>query len=112
MFHPSFTIKAIGWTMLLAVGDLLGQRDPSFVVLATLVCVLGCALAATLLGRKRLARANRGLAAEAGSLRRSRAQLMEAIEAFPEGFVLYDAEGRFVLSNDRYRAMYAASADL
>jgi two-component system, cell cycle sensor histidine kinase and response regulator CckA len=45
--------------MLRAVGDLLGQQDPSFVVLATLACVLACALAATLRGRGRLAPVNR-----------------------------------------------------
>ncbi len=39
---------------------------------------------------------------------RSQAQLREAIEAISEGFALYDADDRLVVSNSRYREMYAA----
>jgi len=57
----------------------------------------------------RLARQN---AREAERLRKSEARLIDAIEAFPEGFALYDAADRFVLCNGRYRQMYGESADL
>lgn len=38
-------------------------------------------------------------------------QLQEAIDALPEGFALYDAQDRLVACNDRYRQVYAASAE-
>jgi PAS domain S-box-containing protein len=96
--------------MLHAFDDLLGRRDLFFVVYAMLVAALACSMA--LLARARLARLNRGLVAETERLRKSEARLIDAIDAFPEGFALYDCAGRFVLCNDRYRAMYPASADL
>jgi signal transduction histidine kinase len=39
-------------------------------------------------------------------------RLLEAIESLEEGFVLFDSEDRLSLCNSRYRALYAASADL
>jgi len=54
----------------------------------------------------------RRLAQEAERLRRSEARLIEAIEALPAGFALYDAEDRFVLCNTRYRTIYAETTDL
>jgi diguanylate cyclase (GGDEF)-like protein/PAS domain S-box-containing protein len=41
-----------------------------------------------------------------------RQQFVDAIEILPEGIVLFDAEDRFVLWNQRYAEMYGASADL
>jgi signal transduction histidine kinase/HAMP domain-containing protein len=40
------------------------------------------------------------------------ARLLQAIEGIPEGFVLYDAEDRIVLCNEKYREMRAEIADL
>lgn len=37
--------------------------------------------------------------------------LREAIYALPDGFVLYDAEDRLVICNERYRELYAESAE-
>ncbi|MCV6576326.1 MAG: PAS domain S-box protein [Cohaesibacter sp.] len=38
--------------------------------------------------------------------------LSDAIASLPDGFVLYDKQDRLVLCNDKYREIYAASADL
>ena len=46
------------------------------------------------------------LSAEA-SAKRAQEQLSEAIEAISEGFALYDPDDRLVISNSRYREMYA-----
>ncbi|WP_108879936.1 ATP-binding protein [Anderseniella sp. Alg231-50] len=46
------------------------------------------------------------LAAEASNKR-----LVDAIEALPDGFVLYDKDDRLVVSNQKYKQIYAASAD-
>jgi PAS domain S-box-containing protein len=43
--------------------------------------------------------------------RQAGTRLADAIEAIPEGFVLYDAEDRLVLCNTRYGEMYALTAD-
>jgi signal transduction histidine kinase/HAMP domain-containing protein len=40
------------------------------------------------------------------------ARLLQAIEGIPEGFVLYDAEDRIVLYNEKYREMRREIADL
>ncbi len=42
---------------------------------------------------------------------RLHARLWDAIEAIPAGFVLFDAEGRLVLCNSRYRDIYPDLAD-
>lgn len=39
-------------------------------------------------------------------------RLLEAIEAFPGGFAIFDADDRLVLSNATYRKFYPASAEL
>jgi adenylate cyclase len=41
--------------------------------------------------------------------RRAQAQLGEAIEAVSEGFALYDADDRLVISNSRFREMYGGT---
>ena len=45
-------------------------------------------------------------------LTRARAQLMDAIESLDSGLVMFDAEERLVLCNQRYREIYAESAHL
>ena len=40
------------------------------------------------------------------ALKKTQAQLAAAIESISEGFVLYDSDGRLVMSNSRFRAMY------
>ncbi len=45
-------------------------------------------------------------------VRRAEALLRGAIDAVNEAFVLYDADDRLVFCNDKYREMYATSADL
>ncbi len=42
---------------------------------------------------------------------RARAVLENAIEAMPDGFVMWDAEDRLVTCNSRFRELYAASAE-
>ena len=48
-------------------------------------------------------------AAEAETAR-TRQQLVDAVEALDDGFLLFDAEGGLVLANDRYRQMYPLTA--
>ncbi|MDR3514131.1 MAG: ATP-binding protein [Caulobacteraceae bacterium] len=57
------------------------------------------------LGGEALARAER-------QAREAEARLRAAIEAIPEGVVFLDAEGRYVLWNQRYAEIYHRSADL
>lgn len=51
--------------------------------------------------------------AEAGekSAGESQQQLRDAIEAVPDGFVLYDADDRLIWCNQKYREIYDASAE-
>jgi adenylate cyclase len=58
----------------------------------------------SLLARDRLERERQHAEEEA---HRAQTQLSEAIEAISEGFALYDAEDRLVISNRRYREMYS-----
>ncbi len=44
--------------------------------------------------------------------RDARAQLLDALEVMDEAFVIFDADDRLVLCNDRYREYYPKSADL
>lgn len=44
--------------------------------------------------------------------RRAATLLRDAIESLDDGFVLYDAEDKFVLCNERYREIYSISAPL
>lgn len=41
---------------------------------------------------------------------RTKTQLLNAIEALNDGFVMYDAEDKLVLANQRYRELYSANA--
>jgi PAS domain S-box-containing protein len=51
-------------------------------------------------------------AREARQLRESEARLLDAIEALPEGFAVYDADDRFIWCNSRYREIYGETDDL
>ncbi len=42
----------------------------------------------------------------------ARTQLIDALEVMDEGFVIFDADDRLVMCNDRYREYYPKSADL
>jgi PAS domain S-box-containing protein len=46
------------------------------------------------------------------ALKAAREQLTDAIEAFSEGFVLFDRDDRFVLTNTNFRRLYADRTDL
>jgi len=43
---------------------------------------------------------------------KARRQLMDAIKSISEGFVLHDPEGRLVLSNSKFRAIYGRISDV
>jgi PAS domain S-box-containing protein len=63
--------------------------------------------------RRRLGEA---LAAAQGAnlnvLREAQSRLIDAIETISEGFSLYDAEDKLVISNTRYRELFASHADV
>ena len=61
---------------------------------------------------ERLESALRELALERERLQRAEALLRGAIEAVDEAFVLFDPDDRLVFCNDKYREIYASSADL
>jgi PAS domain-containing protein len=50
--------------------------------------------------------------ASIASLEQTDAQLQAAIEALPDGFVMFDADDRIAFFNKTYRDMYGESADL
>lgn len=58
--------------------------------------------------RREQADALRRMAEDAAA---ARATLIAAVEALQDGFVLYDAEDRLVICNERYRQIYARSAE-
>ena len=45
-------------------------------------------------------------------MRKAREQLVNAIDSLSDGFVIYDADDRMIICNDRYREFYADSAGL
>jgi CheY-like chemotaxis protein len=57
-------------------------------------------------------RAGGMLAAAQAEARLARDRLRDVIEAIPEGVVFLDAEGRYILWNQRYAEIYHRSADL
>lgn len=57
-------------------------------------------------------RAETAMAAARQDAENAQERLRTAIEAIEDGFVLYDADDRFVLCNEPYRTMYSRSADL
>ncbi|MBF9032319.1 EAL domain-containing protein [Rhodobacterales bacterium HKCCE3408] len=59
---------------------------------------------------ERVALGTRLSAAEA-EVREARERLWSAIEALPDGFVLYDSTDRLVACNTRYRTIYSATGD-
>lgn len=52
------------------------------------------------------------LAGALAAARMAEQRLREALDALPQGIVFLDAEGRYILWNERYAEIYAASADL
>jgi len=56
--------------------------------------------------------AGRALATAEAEAQLARDRLRDAIEAIPEGVVFLDAEGRYILWNQRYAEIYHRSADL
>lgn len=58
-----------------------------------------------------LVEANRQLEHAATEASQARGQLSAAMEALPDGFAVFDADERVVLTNSRYRALYPAVAD-
>lgn len=50
--------------------------------------------------------------ASSASLEQADARLRAAIDALPDGFVMFDVEDRIILYNQTYRDMYSESADL
>ncbi|MBM3557149.1 MAG: hypothetical protein FJX47_16530, partial [Alphaproteobacteria bacterium] len=74
-----------------------------------LALVFGAALVAAL---RRQYRALASAVGAAGEVERIRRRLHDAIEALDDGFVLLDAEDRFVVSNRKFRELYAHVADL
>jgi len=53
-----------------------------------------------------------GTAQDITDRRRAEQQLTDAIEAISEGFVLFDRDDRYVLTNTKYREMYPELADM
>ena len=56
--------------------------------------------------------ARAALALAQSQARQAEARLQEAVEAIPEGIVMLDAEGRYILWNRAYAEIYHRSADL
>ena len=50
--------------------------------------------------------------ANLNELREAQSRLIDAIETISEGFSLYDAEDKLVISNSRYRELFASHADV
>ena len=55
-------------------------------------------------------RAEQALRASEARAAQAQTQLIDAIESISEGFVLFDSEDRLVLTNNKYRAMFSATA--
>jgi signal transduction histidine kinase/DNA-binding response OmpR family regulator/HPt (histidine-containing phosphotransfer) domain-containing protein len=71
--------------------------------------------ASTLMEEELRAATARAEAAERAALARghaAEARLEQALSSISEGFVLYDADDRLVMCNDRYRELYAAAAEV
>ncbi|MGC2855372.1 PAS-domain containing protein [Novispirillum sp. DQ9] len=60
----------------------------------------------------RLADSEERYSAAAADSETLRGLLMDAVNSIDEGFVLFDAEGRLVVCNDRYREIYPTVSDL
>jgi diguanylate cyclase (GGDEF)-like protein len=56
-------------------------------------------------------RTDRSISLMADELQRSHARLLEAFEVVPEGLVLLDAEGRYVLFNKKFLELYDSEVD-
>ena len=56
-------------------------------------------------------RTDRSISLMADELQRAHARLLEAFKVVPEGLVLLDAEGRYVLFNQKFLELYDTAAD-
>ena len=56
-------------------------------------------------------RTDRSIALMADELQRAHAQLLEAFNVVPEGLVLLDAEGKYILFNKKYAELHDTAAD-
>lgn len=91
-----------------AMREVRGALRETLVALGVLVTAF-CGLIAWSMMRagriaSELSQANRSLAVE-------RERLINAIEAIPDGFAMFDADDRLVIANRRHREMYALTAD-
>ncbi len=91
-----------------AIRDVRRSVRWTLVGLAILITAFCSLMAWSLMRAGRIARelreANRSLAVE-------RERLINAIEAIPNGFVMFDADDRLVIANRRHKEMFALSAD-
>jgi two-component sensor histidine kinase/ABC-type amino acid transport substrate-binding protein len=62
--------------------------------------------------RKEMARRTKALVQSERTRRASEERMMAALAAIDEGFVIYDADDRLVMSNSKYLEIYKESADL
>ncbi len=61
---------------------------------------------------RRVEERTRELAASEQRATAERQRLIDAIEAFPEGVVIFDGEDRLILCNEQFRRMHGANRDL
>lgn len=98
------------------LGTLQRQANAiSYVVLlgfATIIAVLGYQRLRQTRAETALLQANARLERSEADISRARAQLVAAVEAMQDGFVLFDPDERLVLANSKYRELYPELAEL
>ena len=94
------------------------QRSASFVtyLMILVFTLMTTALGLQLLHRMRVERLltqrNQQLQASEMETKHARAQLLSAIEALEDGFVIFDAQERLVAANSRYREMFTVVSEI
>ncbi|MCB9871587.1 MAG: EAL domain-containing protein [Planctomycetes bacterium] len=96
------------WQLAATPRDGWPTTSPEAWVLRLVTVLIACLAAGLAAVRVRAERERAGARAELG---RSSQRLADAIDAIHEGFVLWDADDRFVLCNARYREIYGPLAD-
>ncbi len=100
-----------GFPLVLRIEVDTSSPDGSLTALDTFYLLLGSmASCAILLLTWLLWRSTRLLVLKSEEAETARLQLRDAIEAVPEGFVLYDVEDRLAIMNESYRLLYARSS--
>ena len=94
----------------LAVANRSGGYTQQLAAFLEPFCAACGSIIAALRERRARERAERAAARHAEEARKASERLVQAVEALPEGFVLYDAEDRLVLCNETYRDIYRPSA--